>query len=104
MDSTLSHPAVAEHFASNRNSASGTVNSAFPHSKQTISSGNTQAVGLSMFFSPGERMPISAMNLVVLNDPHLHGKGHPLFVLPFGLADRPKILSAPVPHRNKRLQ
>jgi hypothetical protein len=52
------------------NSFSGTTNSDVPQSKQTISCGNIQTVGLSMFFSPGERMPISPMNVCWLTDPH----------------------------------
>ena len=67
----LSHPpAVASRFASRRSSVSGTMNSAAPQSKQTISCGNTQTAGLSTFFSPGERMPISPMKFFWFADPH----------------------------------
>jgi hypothetical protein len=41
-----------------------------PQSKQTTSSGNTHTTGLSMFFSPGKWMPISAVNLRRRTDPH----------------------------------
>jgi hypothetical protein len=41
-----------------------------PQSKQTESSGKTHTTGLSMFFSPGKWIPISAANLHWLTDPH----------------------------------
>jgi hypothetical protein len=41
---------------------------------QTMSSGNSHTAGLSMFFSPGKWMAISAVNLAWLRDLHdLHG-------------------------------
>src|ERR1700676_4829560 len=71
---TLSHPAEAlSPFARSRNlanSSSGTTNTAVPQYKQTTSSGNTHTTGLSMFLSPGECMPTSAVNLRRRTDPH----------------------------------
>jgi hypothetical protein len=70
-DSILGYPAAeASPLASWRNSVSGTVNSAVPHSKQTTISGNTHATGLSMLFSPGKWIPISPVNLRWLTEPH----------------------------------
>jgi hypothetical protein len=40
-----------------------------PQSKQTINSGKTHTMGLSMLFSPGEWMPISPLILLWLTDP-----------------------------------
>jgi|SRR5216684_4411375 len=81
----LGQPAAATSpFASWRSSASGTANWAVPQSKQTTSSGNTHTTGLSMFFSPGKWMAISAVNLLWLTDPHdLHGMPVPQSALTF---------------------
>src|SRR6267154_3251121 len=69
-ESTLNHHAAnASRCGSRGSSALGTTNSALPQSKQTISSEYTRTEGLSMFFSPGRRMPISPMNLSRLIDP-----------------------------------
>lgn len=60
------------------------VNSAFPQPKQTNSSGNTQTLGLLLFFSRGKWMAISAVNLLWLADPHdLHITGYSLSKLEF---------------------
>jgi hypothetical protein len=53
------------------NSLSGTVNSAFSQFRQTDSCGKTQTTGLSTPISPGKWMPISAVNLLCLSDPHV---------------------------------
>ena len=66
------HPALAAlPFARTRNSFSGTANSAFPHFKQTNSSGKTKTVGSSRPLRPGKWMATSAMNLLCLSDPHV---------------------------------
>ena len=65
------YPAAAlSLFASCRSSASGTSNSAVPQSKQTTISGNTHTTGLSISFSSGKWMAISAVNLLWLIDAH----------------------------------
>src|SRR6266853_1727603 len=70
-ESTLNHHAAnASRCGSRRSSALGTTNSALPQSKQTISSENRKTAGLSMFFKPSRRMPVSALNLSRLIDPH----------------------------------
>jgi len=61
---------AASSLARRRNSASAIANSEMPQSKQTTTSVNTHTTGLSMFFSPGEWIPISAVNLRRRNDPH----------------------------------
>ena len=74
------HADAALPFSSTRNSASETVNSAFPHFKQTNNSGDTQTMGLLRPFSPEKWMATSALNLLCLSDPHcLHVKS-PSFV------------------------
>jgi len=61
---------AASPFWSWRNSASGTTKFAIPQFKQTTTSENTHTTDLSIFFSPGKWMPISALNLFWLTDPH----------------------------------
>ena len=69
--STSRHPAAAAlPFASCRSSASGAANFAVPQSKQTTILGKTHTGGLSMPFSTGKWMAISALNSRWLPDPH----------------------------------
>src|SRR2546430_8909542 len=71
-----SHPeqryslAAASPFIRRHNWSSGIANSVLPHLRQTISSGKTHTTGLSRFFSPGEWMAISAVNLLCWSDAH----------------------------------
>jgi hypothetical protein len=68
--SSFHHAAEALRFDSRYSSALGTTNSALPQSKQTISCEYTKTACLSMFSSPERRMPVSALNVSMLIDPH----------------------------------